>query len=518
MPAVVTDQFRISNAGNFVDSVLDTNNSYYVFLGLPNPAVPISGFGRTTSNNEWNNNTPSPIDNLQYSGQYKNAAMFGRKVNSANVRRLIRKVSWTTNTRYDMYRHDYSISNPAPNSQLSRLFDSNYYVINSDFRVYICISNGSSGSNLKGNLSKDEPTFTDLEPSAAGTSGDGYVWKYLFTVPPSDIIKFDATDYVVVPNEWDTSTDTQIQNVRESGNSDINLNQIKTVYIADGGAGYSGGICAILGDGTGAEASITVNDKGNITDVVVTSGGSGYTYAIVNLKDRQSGGGSLSDPAKLIPIIPPSKGHGYDIYQELGTDKVLVYSRFDDSSKDFPVDTQFSQVGIIKNPNTTSSTTTIFTGSEYSSLSSIKLDSVSSTPVVGVAMSQTTASGGVAQGYVASYDSQTQVLKYFQDRSSYFSNNKDQTDAIDVNIISKVLPFESSSEPINPFTGSVDEGFSGIKTTIDSKEINLGVTFTNGLADPEINKKTGEIIYIDNRPLVQRDSRQKEDVKIILEF
>ena len=133
-------------------------------------------------------------------------------------------------------------------------------------------------------------------------------------------------------------------------------------------------------------------------------------------------------------------------------------------------------------------------------------------------MTQSTASGEIAQGYVASYDSQTQVLKYFQDRSSYFSNNKDQTDATNVNIVSKVLPFESSSEPINPFTGSVDEGFSGIKTTIDSKEINLGVTFTNGLADPEINKKTGEIIYIDNRPLVQRDSRQKEDVKIILEF
>ena len=46
----------------------------------------------------------------------------------------------------------------------------------------------------------------------------------------------------------------------------------------------------------------------------------------------------------------------------------------------------------------------------------------------------------------------------------------------------------------------------------------MGVTFTDGLADPEINKKTGEIIYIDNRPLIQRDSRQKEDVKIILEF
>ena len=48
--------------------------------------------------------------------------------------------------------------------------------------------------------------------------------------------------------------------------------------------------------------------------------------------------------------------------------------------------------------------------------------------------------------------------------------------------------------------------------------LEMGVNFTNGLANPEINKKTVEIIYIDNRPLIQRDSRQKEDVKIILEF
>jgi hypothetical protein len=42
--------------------------------------------------------------------------------------------------------------------------------------------------------------------------------------------------------------------------------------------------------------------------------------------------------------------------------------------------------------------------------------------------------------------------------------------------------------------------------------------FVNGLANPEINNKSGEIIYMDNRPTVSRNSRQKEDVKIILEF
>ena len=226
--------------------------------------------------------------------------------------------------------------------------------------------------------------------------------------------------------------------------------------------------------------------------------------------------GSIPDPAKLIPIIPPSKGHGYDAYTELGTDKVLVYARFDDSTRDFPIDTKFSQVGIIKNP-TEYTSSSVFSGSDYSSLHSIKLTSTGSTPTVGVKMEQTV-TGGTAKGYVASYDSETKVVKYFQDRSLYFGNEKDQTDWNTVTSTSKILSFESSGNSISPFTGSVDTGFSGIKTTINSKDVNLGVVFTDGLATPEINTKTGDIIYINNRPLVQRDSRQKEDIKIILEF
>ena len=54
--------------------------------------------------------------------------------------------------------------------------------------------------------------------------------------------------------------------------------------------------------------------------------------------------------------------------------------------------------------------------------------------------------------------------------------------------------------------------------TVENKVIDLGVTFTDGIALPEINKRTGDIIYLDNRPTITRDSRQKEDIKIILEF
>lgn len=521
MSALVTDQFRIVNANNFVDSLLNANNSYYVFLGLSNPGstgVPV-GFGRSTTWDASPSDIPSPVDNFQYLSHYRDTILFGKKIGSDNVRRVVRRIDWTSNTRYDMYRHDYSVSNLSPNAGRSRLYDSNYYVMNSDFKVYICIDNGSSGSNLRGNISRDEPKFTDLEPTAAGNSGDGYIWKYLFTVNPSDIIKFDTTEYIVLPNDWDTSTDPQIVNVREAGDSFENKNQIKKVYIENAGNSiYQSGSYKILGDGSGAEVEVTANNNGQITDVKVISGGSGYTWAQVDLRSS----GSTSQRAKLIPIIPPSSGHGYDIYSELGSDKILIYSRFDDTTKDFPADTKFAQIGILQNPKKLNSRTENYTDPTFSGLYSLKMDassiSESDLPQIGEEMTQDLGGGKIAKGYVASYDEETTVLKYYQDRSLYFDNTFDQTDNNNITTQGEILDFVSSSSEITPFAGSIDTNFTGITTTIGSKQVNLGVNFQSGLAEPEINKSTGKVIYIDNRSLIERDSRQKEDVKIILEF
>ena len=522
MAAIVTDQFRILNANNFVETVDDSTNSYYITLGLANPALAV-GFGRTTS---WNTDTPNPVDNFNYINHSGDTTIFGKKVTSANIRRLITRRNWTQGTRYEMYRHDYSVTNPSPVTNATRLYDSSYYVINKNFDVYVCIDNGSSGISSTGNASQDEPLFTDLEPSRAGESGDGYIWKYLFTVPPSDIIKFDSTEYIVVPNNWSTSTNSQIQNVREAADSDVNFNQIKEVYIENPGAGYNNGTYSvdILGDGTGAKASVqTVG--GIIQTVTVTAGGSGYTYGILDLSLLQPTGTSPSTFAKLIPIIPPSRGHGYDVYKELGADRVLIYARFDDSTRDFPTDTTFSEVGLIKNPSTFSSKNTIFTGSQYSSLGAIKFGSSfdGSSISIGSSITQARSDGNVARAYVASFDKQTNVLKYYQDRSLYFGNNVDQTDYIGVSTDSKVLGFEATTNSISfaaggPSDTSPSIAFTGNTYSDGNKEIDLGVYFTGGLADPEINKTTGDVIYIDNRKSVTRDSRQKEDIKIILEF
>ena len=513
MAAIITDQFRILNANNFIDSIENSSNSYYAFLGLPNPTV---GFGGTT---QWDSNTPPPVDSFNYISHYHDTMMFGKKITSSNARRVIKRIDWSSNTKYEMYRHDYSIEKPSPITNSSRLYDTNYYVMNSDYRIYICIDNGSSGINTFGNASQDEPTFTNPNPTVAGLSGDGYVWKYLFTVSPSDIIKFDSTQYITVPNNWDTSTDSAISNIRDYGDSTLNNNQIQKVYIDNAGSGYSSGEVDILGDGTGGRVQITTNSSGEITSTNVITGGKGYTYGIVDLGAHQPSG-NIANPAKLIPIIPPSKGHGYDIYKELGTDKVLVYARFDDSTKDFPTDTAFAQVGIVKNPTTYGSIST-FTDNQFSSLYGIKfLSSEDQTLLYGNEITQSITGVGTAKGYVASYDVETKVLKYFRSRSLYYGNTYDQTDYDTVSSEGKVIDFSSSGgNIIGPsFTGSIDTNFNVGIATVGNKNVNLGVIFTGGLSSPEINKGSGDIIYIDNRPLVERNPRQKEDVKIILEF
>ena len=518
MAAIVTDQFRILNANNFVETVENSTNSYYVVVGLVNPTTPVVGFGRSDN---WDNETPNPIDNFNYSNHVGDTASFGKKVTSDNVRRLISRRNWTQGTKYEMYRHDYSLKNPSPITGSSRLYDSSYYVMNQNFDVYICIDNGSSGINTTGNASQDEPVFTDLEPTRAGESGDGYIWKYLFTVPPSDIIKFDSTEYISVPGSWPTSTTLQIQSVRENGDSTVNNNQIRKVYIDKQGFGYtqnqSGVEVDIIGDGTGGKVVIDTDSEGKITKTNISSGGQGYTYGMVDF-------GSLGNPttrAKLIPIIPPSKGHGFDLYKELGTDKLLIFARFDDSTKDFPTDTKFSQISIIKNP-TSIGNTSIYTENQFSSVNAIKIITPSGTPVIGEKIEQTVTQG-TAKGYIVSYDTDTSVLKYYQDRSLVFNQTTgDQTDYLGITTESKVLAFESSADKIiadGGFSGSVDQNFTGISTNpTGNKVISLGVNFENGLANPEINKGSGEVVYLDNRPVITRNSRQKEDIKIILEF
>ena len=256
-----------------------------------------------------------------------------------------------------------------------------------------------------------------------------------------------------------------------------------------------------------------------ITNTIVTNGGKGYSYAMVDLGRINSA--TTGSPAHLIPIIPPSKGHGYDIYTELGTDKVLVYARFDGNDKDFPTDTSIAQISIIKNP-TSIGTGSTFYEDNFSNLNAIKFgDTITGTPRVGEIIEQDV-TAGKARAYVASYDEETRVLKYFKDRSLFLNQTTNDTrDRPGISTDGRSYDFESSGGTISgqSFSGSIDTGFAGFTTNpTGTRLINLGVNFTEGMAVPEINKGSGDVIFLDNRASIARNARQKEDLKIVLEF
>ena len=73
MPAIISDQFRILNAENFVKNVVgvaNTSDRYYTFIGMPN-ALNVSAGGSPT----WITNTPAPLDGFKEENEIKETCM-----------------------------------------------------------------------------------------------------------------------------------------------------------------------------------------------------------------------------------------------------------------------------------------------------------------------------------------------------------------------------------------------------------------------------------------------------------
>ena len=516
MSAIITDQIRILNAKNFVAGVSSSSNSYYSWIGLPNP---------TDLQTDWDNNPPAPKDSFNDENEYWDSMLALKKITAADARQVVTRRAWTSGTVYDMYRSDYSRTNTAKVSGATNLYQASYYVINADYRVYICLQNGTTPETPNGKSSLDEPTFIDLEPRAAGTSGDGYIWKYLYTIKPSDIVKFESTNFIPVPNNWETSPDTAA--VRNNAvNGSVKIVTITNRGVGIGTANRTYTRVPIRGNGSGAEATVVINNDQTVDSVTVSSQGSGYTYGSLDLDAGGVPSGTTIPTFDV--IVTPEGGHGKDIYRELGAYNVLIYSRLenDNENPDFVTGNEFARIGIVENPKSTP--TSLLVADKASALGALKITGVGYSSAVFTLdgeVTQTVAAGSTAVGRVVSYDQTTGVLKYWQDRTLAGFNTVG-TAQTDPTYGYELVDF--TSNPTSPGTLninhasvanlSIESSFSGISTVINNRTYYLGQSFTNGISSPEVEKYTGNIIYVDNRPSITRSSNQKEDIKVILQF
>ena len=329
-----------------------------------------------------------------------------------------------------------------------------------------------------------------------------------------------------VPADWETST------VNSAVRDNAVDGSIKIVTITNRGVGlgtansvYSS--VPIRGDGTGAECTIVVDGNQQVSSVTVSSQGSGYTYGNVDLVAGGVPTGTTRPTFDV--IIPPQGGHGADIYRELGAYNVLVYSRIenDNQNPDFITGNQIARIGLVENPEQFGSTT-LLTADKAAATNALRLVGTGYSTATFTADSyftQTVSTGNTAVGRVVSYDQTTGVLKYWQDRSLAGFNTvgtaqTNPTYGFDLKEFTS-SPGTGGSLTIVPSTGTdltIDTNFTGVSTVINNRTYYLGQSFTSGIANPEVKKHSGNIIYVDNRPSITRSSNQKEDIKVILQF
>lgn len=170
-----------------------------------------------------------------------------------------------------------------------------------------------------------------------------------------------------------------------------------------------------------------------------------------------------------------------------------------DENLEFPVDTDFRRIGILRDP--LESGGGVASGSTYSALTAIKFPSAT-TASFSIDEIVTQAGTGAA-GKVVSWDSNTKILKVYQSSYEHIATGSQGGD---------LTPFSGA----NAITGSLSASVETPDTTYSLTTSNL--TFANGYARPEIAKYTGDIIYVENRRTVSRSIDQIEDVKLVVEF
>ena len=571
MAALVTNKFRIHNAKQFIEAfdevsftsgaaVTDSsgllNSNMYLFIGK------VTGWSDDAS-------PPSPTDSVANT-HYENwrDMIAAKKITSTDVSHVIPRKNWTNNTNYFAYTDN-----------TSTLFSQDFYVMTGDYNVYKCLSNSETNSSgTTASTSTTKPTGTG---TAIISTADGYKWKFMYQIPASDALKFVTPNYIPVDkvrrsngylaNTYDSApgqvqfdvetaaaasgggngaievvhlTTRGLQYLGEVGNVSAVTNTTTVtitgtslaaddcivnndIYFTSGDASGEGGTITdyngttkvvtftpaitapsatdgyaigpkvvISGDGQGANVRCTTNSTGGINATAIIAGGNNYSNASISIISNASQSNSFnpSPTAVLTPIIGPKGGHGSDAVDELGGFFTLINSRLEYSeSNNFTTDNDFRKVGLLAQPK--------FSNGDFANTSVVD---------------QATAA------VVSSWN------------GTAFSVDELVTGATS-GATGRVVDFTGNNTirmtDIIPSGNSTTAGYNGIYGYFTNTEVIAANTVGGGgsgasatangsgaVTGGDLQRFSGDIIYVENRSPISRATDQIEDIKLIIEF
>ena len=550
MTAIVSQNFRVVNAENFKDDV--KNSNVYVGIGKAD--------AWSQSTGDLLDTTPDvPNDHLDdaVASRYQMIGM--QKLTAADVSHVVKRHDWATGTVYEQY-----------DSNVADLYDKNpcFYVLTNEFKVYKCIDNNNSAQSTV------QPIHTT--PTPTGSATDGYIWKYMYSITTADSEKFLTNAYMpvkTVPITIDVTTaaeaatgqdkillteanlDIKVKHRVKNGSTVIGTVQaingaqldlvanvaggsaipagtkltldfandtdaaealstdfiqykaqkdslelaeaggIERIVVKTKGAGYTGKpTIAIDGDGTGAAvvaADITVDTTdGELDSVKIGTSASGSSHgADYTIASFRLTGGGASTQATLRAVISPPKGHGVDPVAELGGFLVSLNTQLTGSGGgDLTIGNDFRQINIIKNPRVHNATPYAGELATASTLNPLKVLNIHSGGNAGLFAADDVITGGSsgAKAFVAKVDTEGSNNKIF-----YYQNFK---------------------------TGFKDFATGSTETITAQDSAGTANEYVQSKGDPEVERRSGELLFLENRNPINRSATQIEDIKLILEF
>lgn len=430
MPAIITDKTRIFNAQQAFEALSEADaTNLFIFLGK------VSAWAD-------DNDPPTPENTSQTERLAWEDMIGGEIVSPANISHVIRRVDWTTGTVYPRF------SDKDPDLVLK-----DFYVITDDYNVYKCIDNNAGAQSLV------KPTGTG---TAIITLGDGYKWKYMYTVDTSDALKFMTPNWVPVKelDADDGSNQWVVQQTAIDGG-------LHAIDVVSGGAGYTSAPTVIIeGDGTGAVATATLN--GNVLESIdVVNPGSGYTEATIILQ-----GGSPTTAGAAEAIISPPGGHGSNALRELLGIYLMVNVELEESEGGkLPITNDFRKIGLLADP----------------------IDRTTGLPATLTNFDQTTRLN-INAGYTGTFNPDELITGNVSGATA------------------QVVKFDATNDiiHINEITGTFQAG-EGVTTS-------SGAATIDTITDPDLDARTGDLLFIEYRTPISRADDQTEQIRIIFEY
>ncbi len=178
MPSYTSEKLAFNNAEQFKESFYEPEPTTlgYVFIGNHIP---------------WTNedSPDSIIDSVKDEKSVWDNMYAAKRVTGNDVELVVPRIDWTGNTKYRQYDDTIELSSLLSSNTTQNLKP--MYVVNTDRNVYLCLCNNVSSNSTV------EPSGQNLTANGIIETSDGYLWKYLYNVRPSN--RFLTTNWIPAP-------------------------------------------------------------------------------------------------------------------------------------------------------------------------------------------------------------------------------------------------------------------------------------------------------------------------------